>query len=169
MQGQEEPVVVLVLGRAPKTGVHAVEKFRDLLLECSALRPCREAMASFNKPCELDSGALIFVDPQMYDHTIDALERSTLRARRWMVIIASKYESTIRSELAQLPFKLRPKVRNSRSVLLAPNGAVFPKSEQQQQHHQRSVLLAPSGTVFPTPEQQQHRHELLVAKRCNEH
>ena len=51
MQGQEEPVVVLVLGGAPKTGVHAEEKFRDLLLECSALRPCREAMTSFNKQC----------------------------------------------------------------------------------------------------------------------
>ena len=125
--------MVLVLGGAPKSGNRAEELFRGQLLECHALGSCREGMARFSKPCMLDSGALIFVDPQMYDSTTDVLLASALPLRRWMVIIESKCESTIRCELAQLPLKRRPRIRKSRWVLSATDGTVVFETGAQQQ------------------------------------
>jgi len=149
MEGVEETVVVLVLGGAPKSGGYTSEQFRAQLLECNALRPLREAMATSSKPHELDTGALIFVDSQIYDSTIDALRACTLRTRRWMVIIESKYESIIRMELAELPFKRRPKIRKQRWVLSVTHGTL---TETGATHFPQRVGSSSADGLSPTAE-----------------
>jgi len=100
-------------------------------------------------PCELDTGALIFVDSQIYDSTIDALRACTLRTRRWMVIIESKYESIIRMELAQLPFKRRPKIRKQRWVLSVTHGT---RTETGATHFPQRVGSSSADGLSPTAE-----------------
>jgi len=117
MKAEDETIVILVLGGAPKSGGKAVEKFRAQLLGSNALRQSSEAMASSSMSCELDSGALIFVPPHLYIRTMDVLRANSLADRRWMIVVESKDEHIIHSELARLPFKKRPKIRNQRWVL----------------------------------------------------
>ena len=125
MQGEEDPIVVVVLGGAPKTGNRAEEQFRAHLLICDSLRPCREAMANSNKPCQLSSGALILAQPHQYDSTVEVLQSCSVDTRRWMVIIESKYEPILRMELAELPFTRRPRIRTKRWVLSVADSRVF--------------------------------------------
>ena len=117
MRAEDETIVILVLGGASKSGDKSIEKFRAQLLGSDALRQLSEAMASSSMSCELDSGALIFVPPHLYIRTMDVLRANSLADRRWMIVVESKDEHIIHSELARLPFKKRPKIRNQRWVL----------------------------------------------------
>jgi len=109
MTAEDETIEILVLGGAPKTGNHATEEFRAQLLGCHALLQLREAMASSNRSCELDSGALIFVSPHLYHRTL--AWANSLAVRRWMIVVEAKFVHIIESELKKSPFKKRAKIR----------------------------------------------------------
>jgi len=102
-------LVVLRSAGSKRAGISAVERFRAQLLECSAMRPCRDALAEIGKSCEHDSGALFFVEPQSYDLVVEAMRDR--RLHRWMVVLEPRYECLVKEELQKLPFKQRPKIK----------------------------------------------------------
>jgi len=99
-------------------GCNDTEGFRRMLLDGPHLHACRDAMQISGHPCVLPSGALIFVMPDQYRDTCQALNGVELHP--FHIVIAESFEDDLQDALDSLPCKKRPreKARDRRELVL---------------------------------------------------
>jgi len=109
-----ERVFILQFGSSPKGG-RGPQEFREALLHGKQLERFREDLSEAGHPCELPSGALVFVPPEIYVETSHALNGVELRP--YNVVIAESLEYIVEEVLIKMPYRKRPKVKSPRQVL----------------------------------------------------
>jgi len=113
-----ESVLNIRFGSSPGGGP-GPEEFRMTLLRGKEFERYRNDLIQAGHSCELESGALIFVPPELYGETVGALDGVELRP--YNVVIAESFEYVLDELLNKIPFKRRPKVKSPRQVLQLPS------------------------------------------------
>eukprot|EP00928_Gymnodinium_smaydae_P065632 TRINITY_DN48736_c0_g1_i1.p1 TRINITY_DN48736_c0_g1~~TRINITY_DN48736_c0_g1_i1.p1 ORF type:complete len:245 (-),score=37.35 TRINITY_DN48736_c0_g1_i1:24-758(-) len=93
-------------------------EFQRALLEGSELRGCRDLLAQANLPCELSSGAKVFVRPSEYPMALAASQQRQLRP--FHVVISADLESLLQAAVCALPCRSKVRVRN-KEVIYEPH------------------------------------------------
>jgi len=106
---EQDTVVLMTFSRSP-------ECLRQALHTCLDLGDCRMLLHQAGKAAELPSGAKIFVPPDRYDATLDALRDRDLKA--WHVVAATEYEQLVKDVVHSLPKKFKVYFRTAESLSL---------------------------------------------------
>jgi len=100
-------VVLLEFSRNPKS-------YRTKLMECDELRECRDSLVAQGFTSELPSLAKVFVPPEMFEATMEAIRRAKIKLQARHLLVAPELEDTVK-RLLQTPMnpeEIRPKKRS---------------------------------------------------------
>lgn len=90
--------------------------FENALFACEELRTCIADLQARGFFVRLDSGVKLFVEPELYEAAIAALEphKGELRSRH--IVASEKYVGIVRATLAKIPRKEKVKEKSSSSL-----------------------------------------------------
>lgn len=96
-------VILLEFSRDPRS-------YHDKLRECQELKECRDALEKAGAASELPSLAKVFVPPEMYDATMEAVRIFGLELRGRHVLVTPEFEETVKHvvHVPGNPEKVRP-------------------------------------------------------------
>jgi len=91
-------------------------EFEQFLLRCEELAKCWAELRANGHVVQLDSGARVFVEPELYEVVMGALQLHEGELQSRHVVASQRYAEVVRATLAKIPRKLKVKEKGATSL-----------------------------------------------------